>query len=529
MLDLLFDGKQEAIESDISRLTQSEGFSVNLHIGHFEKNPLERSFSSQSQIISVSTNRVELFRIYRHYLLESGDISTAMGPLTTMKPEKLDFNPHSFQYGGMFLYPFALILKMASWIRYLHLTPDINFYILNPLEFRKFGLLGRGWMAAVNILSAIILFYAAREWENTTVGILSVIFFLLFPNSLAVARTLKPHEAALIWILMSFWSALRFQNSGKSAYLWGSAVMSGFAVGTSLNYGIFVLFPIVALLNRERRVNLKDISRIVGIVFCVFVVTNPYFFVSLGIIRTEFAYHHWIAQNGSNQKIIPVLFNIFPRGMTWWLSLGFFLSLLFYVRQRSFSRQILLIVPLIYFLAFLSFGGGNRAVRFVNVLYPYFGMICAYGLSEVIHRWRRTGVALTIGLLAFTLMSATNYLSNYWAESAGESTLYQAGRWINNLPNGTSIGFSTLPTPGVYPPFRFQDFNLLIFPDSFAAARSTEETPAYFVSHEGMAPKLGAYQLVQSFKPIVFVPQSWFGPDPIITDVAPSIFIFKRI
>ncbi|MFQ6110991.1 MAG: hypothetical protein ACE5LX_03050, partial [Nitrospinota bacterium] len=52
--------------------------------------------------------------------------------LAAMKPERWDFNPRFFQYGGMYLYPIAAAVKAGSMMGLLRLTPDRTFYLSHP-------------------------------------------------------------------------------------------------------------------------------------------------------------------------------------------------------------------------------------------------------------------------------------------------------------------------------------------------------------------------------------------------------------
>lgn len=87
----------------------------------------------------------------------SGDVATVFGPLTRMAPARLHFNPQSFQYGGLLLYPIAGLIKAASVAGILELSPRLTYYVRHPEDFLRMALIGRFYIALMNILCVVDL------------------------------------------------------------------------------------------------------------------------------------------------------------------------------------------------------------------------------------------------------------------------------------------------------------------------------------------------------------------------------------
>src|SRR6476661_8730294 len=59
----------------------------------------------------------EIVRRYRLFSYQPDEMITFMA-LRSMQPAKFDFDPHLYQYGGLWIYPIALCLKVGETFRF---------------------------------------------------------------------------------------------------------------------------------------------------------------------------------------------------------------------------------------------------------------------------------------------------------------------------------------------------------------------------------------------------------------------------
>lgn len=164
-----------------------------------------------------------------------------------------DFDPRLYQYGGLWLYPLAATLKVASLAALIDLRGDMAFYLDHPDTFGRFYVVARLVSVAWGLVGVVSVCWVARRLtDNRLLGALAGMGFALLPIVVNAAHEAKPHLAGTALMLLSVIPATRFVERGR----WHDAILAGLTAGAaaamvvSAVLGLAVL-PAMALLRRD--------------------------------------------------------------------------------------------------------------------------------------------------------------------------------------------------------------------------------------------------------------------------------------
>ncbi|MEW6103683.1 MAG: glycosyltransferase family 39 protein [bacterium] len=460
----------------------------------------------------------EQLHIVRPYLLRSHhpDEQVTLSAIAGMKPGKLDFNPHFFQYGGFYIYSVAIALKLASMMGFITLKSDIGYYFLNPSEMGKFFIVGRFLGIISVVFSIILLYFIGKELFSKRIGLLASLFFAIVPCNVIYPHELKPHTFGIVWALASFYASIMvLKNKGKKWYFFGG-VSAGLSAGTSLFYGsTFISIFLAHIINKKGDFRLLVLAILGGLLG--FFGTNPYWLVcpkevlgtighsrdwypSYLTIYTFFSYYTVALKYGVRTPLLVligagVIYSLFKHKKEDFLVLGLVLPYLFYISFEvagglSYGeiRYALHIVPLLLLLA----------ARFIDAL------VCVFYKKPIF-----IAIFLIVG---YTFLYSFSSSLNFAKDATNENTRNKSAKWISSsLKKGESIGAAYLPQPSCFPPFDFLNYELIII-DEHAFQKPMEELPNYFIL-SGIVPSsyykniLKRYNEIKRFDPIL----SFFG------------------
>lgn len=442
------------------------------------------------------------------YLIRSKhpDENGVFSAIGKMKPEKLDFNPHSFSYGGMYLYTVALFLKTAEVLGYIRLTPDIKYYYANPDEMAKFFVVGRILTALMIFVSLILIYIITKNLYDIPTALLTMFLFSISPTVVIKAHIVKPHFFALPFACLTFFCAKKILDSGRTKWYILSGIFLGLTAGIIFNNfwltgWVVILSHLLYNYKNDKR-KFVDIFRtkifltfIISLV--IFLIVNPYILVSTKEFLEEMTFTGKYYTPGLSLKrlfdFVKILLFYGLGAGVWILSLmGLILCII-----RSFKGQkndlftVFYILP-VSLLTCIIIGGAANTPALLLLRFMPIGVVifCVLAARFILFVWqvKKSLILFVVALLAINLYLNFGYLNSFLLDSGSESNYISAGRWINaNIPVGRTIGI-TAPTPHVdrVPPFRFTDYAIL----SFAGVKylpSEKHLPEYFVIGENPA------------------------------------------
>jgi hypothetical protein len=222
--------------------------------------------------------------------------------LAKMKPGERDFDPRLYQYGGLWIYPVALLLKVASVVGYVDLkggSGGLAYYLDNPEAFGRFYVVARlycvmwGLVAAAAVFS-IVRKITANDWAAFAAGLL----FALMPVVVNAAHEAKPHLPGLALTLLAVLAAARYVESGRLSHAIAAGVLCGFSFGMILSaLPVFIVLPLMVMLRKMDWGNRLRVAIFAGLVGLVaYAITNPY--VAYHLLRRD----EVLASNLGNSK-----------------------------------------------------------------------------------------------------------------------------------------------------------------------------------------------------------------------------------
>ncbi|MCX8082102.1 MAG: glycosyltransferase family 39 protein [bacterium] len=470
----------------------------------------------------------------RSYLTRSSgaDEQAVLSALSKMKPSHLDFNPHFYEYGGVYLYPMGVLFYLLSKLKIITITSDMSFYFFNPYEIGKLYIWGRFCGAIGALISIMVFFLICKElFKNKFLVYILTLFYGASAGFVMWSHYLKPFSYGMLWFLLTIYALIKFYKSEKEKWIFIASVFSGLSFGTLLSYGyiywaviLFVLFARKSIVWKTKNIFLSYI-----IFLAVFFLTNPYVLLSYKEFLQELQYlrTYW-HKNISFSAISIFLFNTLRYGMgtlLWITLLAGFIAGLFHKPDRLSFIFLFIILPGFFYFAFTT----AEWVHYSIFLYPLFIIYTGLLFSRVRFSKIITSYLIIVGVYTALYTGAYVKLFNM------ENTRIEAGMWINeNISPKEKIGLLEAPSPWRTPPFRFLEYNISITADKKEIEKIK---PEYFVVSEyqwlrghgikAIKDTLSNYEILRKFEkePSIFgikfkhpedIPYDWCHPNPVI-------------
>ena len=251
--------------------------------------PLAKSTGDPILLTATDEDVAKIYLRYRLYTYQPDEMITMMA-LAGMNPRQLDLDPRLYQYGGLFIYPVGALIAAGDLLGLIDVRSDVVYYLDHPDEFGKFYMVARGFSAAWGMLGVIVVFAIGRRLGGIRSGLIAALLFTLMPVVVCMAHEGKPHLPGAVLMLLAVLLAMRHlrlnvdpgegqrgqdrrKSPGTSEQVvipapapsrdwWLMCVCCGAAFGVVLSsWPIFVLIPLVALLDWRRTARLPDTTK----------------------------------------------------------------------------------------------------------------------------------------------------------------------------------------------------------------------------------------------------------------------------
>ncbi|MDD3726442.1 MAG: glycosyltransferase family 39 protein [Candidatus Ratteibacteria bacterium] len=429
---------------------------------------------------TITTSK-ELVNSCRSYLIRSAGADEQRGLLALSKinPAKCNFDPHFYEYGGVYLYPMGASLYILSKLKILTVTSDMSFYFLHPDEMGKMYIWGRVFGAIGSLISIIVFFLICKElFKNKRLVYLLTFFYGTSAGFAIWSHYLKPFSYGMLWFLSTLYMLVKFYKGGKEKHLYFASIFSGLSFGTLLSYGYIYWAVVVFIIfySKNLKWKVKHFFLTFIIFLCVFFITNPYVLISHKEFWQELQYLKVYWQRDIFLSALSTfVFNTLRYGLgilLWATLLAGFLGSVFYKPDKLSLMLLAIILPAFFYFAFTT----AEWVHYSIFLYPLF--IVSTGLFLTRLRYNKILALFFLIVVSYTALYTLSYVKLFGMEN----TRTEAGEWINNnIPCKEKIGLFEPPSPWRTPPFRFLDYNLIITADK---TEIEKERPEYFVVSE---------------------------------------------
>jgi hypothetical protein len=465
--------------------------------------PLDR----RERPLVANVGDAERARIIRRYRLMSyqPDEFTTFAALSQMKPGRGGLDPRMYKYGGLWIYPIGGLLKLASLVGIVHLTPDPTYYLDHPEAFGRFYIIARLYSAAWGLLGIVAVFLLVRRiCGSTPAAFCAALCFMLMPVVVTGAHEAKPHLAGTSLMLWAVLAGAKYAESGRrptaatAALLCGAAVaMVPSALPALMVIPGMVLFRFLLRTagKSQRRIGSVGAHSIAGvagllvlsgIVYCA---TNPYVPINLirdrAVLRSNF---------GNSSDFYHASATGFPRAMLLTgLGMSFLLTVVggigavalairagrapltdpAEVRRRT-TGMLLAAVALPVGLIFVLFAAGQPA-DYARFALPFdaFLAIEAIVAVETFVRHPRWRAACFTALVLTTALMGVQYVAGFARDSGSKtSRTIAAAQLAGMLGDGNStLASQEEPAPWSLPPVDLFRWRIVLPPRSWPEGR----------------------------------------------------------
>ncbi|MBI4865115.1 MAG: hypothetical protein HY815_33380 [Candidatus Riflebacteria bacterium] len=425
-------------------------------------------------------------RVVRRFLTFScdWDENTIVRALAFMRPGQLDFNPRTFQYGGLAIYPVGALIRLAMTLGLLPTRMDMPTFLADPEHPARLYLVGRLWMLVLTIVGLWAVWWAATQAHGPEIGLLSGILFALATPVNAWLVLLKPHLPAVGFVALSYGFASRALILGRPGQLVPAALASACAASLSPPAGLSILLPLAAtiVLGGGVRVVARRGALAVAAAAALFCLFNPYYVLDLAGVRLEAHILRGLYPVRPSLASLVSIFwhqvaNAVPLPLLVLAGVGVFAG-------QPVPRWFTGLVPAVFLASAVSTFGGRTdpsMVRFLLPALPFLAIWTAQGFRAVERRSRGLALAtLAVGGLWTAGLDGFYHLDRLVA-SRGVPTEVRAARWfLDNVPVGAEVGLVREPNPRLVPPIQFGRYAVrkaMVAPRSGQWVVTTEPLP----------------------------------------------------
>lgn len=456
-----------------------------------DRNPLADR-TRKTVLNDTDVDRAEIVRRYRLFSHQPDEMVTLMA-LARMNPGQGDLDPKLYQYGGLWIYPVGVMLKLASIVGYLNLTDDLTFYLDKPEEFGRFYVVARLYVCMWGIVGAWAVFALTRRLSGRSLltSCVASFSFVMMPVVVNMAHEAKPHLPGAVLTLLTVLAAVRYVHCAGRRWFYASAVLAGMASGMVLAAWPALAVPPVALLlvrqdwpGRLRKL-LAGGAMAVGVYFA----TNPYVLVHLVGNRTLLASNlgntSGMFDAGLTARGLANAARLVMEGTSGLLAvIGCAMTLALLaavVMRRKWALRYagwLLVTPAV--LAAIGFVGlatdqpaeYGRFALFVDIAL----MVAAVVGSWYVLRWRewRPEILVVLGLIA--AIPGSGYYAGYAADVMSPTSRTSAAQLVEaaRLSGAQTVGVIAEPAPYAVPPLNLFDWQVVLLPKDYDPSRDDD-------------------------------------------------------
>jgi hypothetical protein len=452
--------------------------------------------AGRDQVIALNETdeqRAQIIRRYRLYSYQP-DENTLLMALARMKPGKGDLDPKFYQYGGLFVYPVGIALKLAAMCHWTDLRGDVAWYIDHPEAFGRFYVVARATAALWGLAGVWAVFWIARrlggsDWAAGAAGL----GYAFLPVVVNGAHEAKPHLPGAVLMLCAIIAACRYVETSARKYLIATGALCGaaFAMVLSALWG-FAVIPAMVLMSRQswrRRIGVCLSAGALGI--AVYFCTNPYVAINLvgnrELLRSNLTNSTDMYRAGGWRSGVPNAVMLIGEGATPGMAVAGVAAvvggMVLAVRRRRVGSEppggrfvlgvLLAVVAAPVLAQYLSLAAGKPAEygRFATFL----DIALVIAAVSAIAAWARhafVSSAIISLLLAATMLRGLDYLYGFIADSGKVRSRIEAAQWIDatNMLDGrvtTMYAVWAEPAPYVMPPVNLFRDRLLLLPKGY--------------------------------------------------------------
>jgi len=470
-----------------------------------DRNPLA---ARENKVVLNRTDeqRAEIVRRYRLFTYQPDEMVTMMA-LAAMNPGQGDFDPRLYQYGGAWIYPIGVLLKAASIVSVVRLTPDVAYSLDNPQAFGRFYVIARLYVAAWGIVGAWAVFAIARRLTAGSLVAAGVACFcyVMMPVVVNLAHEAKPHLPGAVLMLLSLLAAIRYVRQADPRWWFVACVLAGLAMGMVLAaWPILVVLPAATLmLRQEWPARIKAFASGLAVAVVVYFITNPYVLIHLfnnrELLRSSLGNTRGMFQFGASGKGLMNGVRLIAEGSSPMLAAGGVISIIALavtagLRKRwtvKYSGWLLIAPAFLALLQFVLFASAQpaeygRFAVFLDIVLVIAAVVGAYFLMNWLE-WRPEFLAL-LGLSA--AIPGSRYYAGFVSDSFLPTSRTMAAQLIDDrlVAGATQLAVRTEPAPYSVPPANLFEWQIVLLPKDYTPASDADPPDVVVWALDEVAP-----------------------------------------
>ncbi|HNW43895.1 MAG TPA: hypothetical protein PKI19_05270 [Elusimicrobiales bacterium] len=456
----------------------------------------------------------ELHNSYRSMLIRSqyADESLPLSDLAQMKPERLDFKPPSFLYGGGYLYPLGAYYLALSKLGLIQRLP-LRRLLENPDAMNGIYAAGRCLSALAFAGLCCLCFLIAGRLATTRAGTFAFIFALTAPLPLVHAHFMTPHLWAAFWGLLSVYTLLRGMPAPGLRTMLLSGICLGISAGSYWSQLHVLIFLAAVALSAGgaffRREFLFRICALAGAGALTFLLLNPYLLISgktalreiiMGTPPREYSY--WANLRSLLTNTLPGTLGL---PCTLAVAGGYVAGLL---SPKPVARMLTAACVIMFFLSATTIPADFSAG--VRRFFPWLLLSLVPAGLFVDSLFSRTPRLLRLPLLLIVFLPgallAAAYEVNFNLAASPASAFSRMGAMLDAMKPEGRLGLLEFPQPSCAPHFRLDRWPLLLATPEEMPKLAAKDLPLYllvtFHQKYGVGKLLEErYALVRGFYP----------------------------
>jgi hypothetical protein len=394
------------------------------------------------------------------------DESNFIKSVSNMNPRRLDFNPHFFYHGPLYIYLFGAVLGAGALTGAIEVTQDILFYFLHPEAIARFYLAGRLLSAFASAGCVFLTFGIAAALYDRATGFVAAAALAVCPLLVINAHYVYVDTTALFFVCAAALCAVRLLAADTWRWHVLAGVACGLAAATKYPAGIVGLLVPVAGWLRSRggaarwRAAVGPRPLVAGacalgafLVVCPFpIIASGEFFGTFFGASVKAGFSTFPSWQG-----FPFYARALYHGMGFPLAACAAVGLVVLAAKRG--RGDLLVAAAVAggYLFFASVG--FRYDRYILVLVPF---LCIAAARAVTALGRRRPAAAGV-LAAVAVMPSLLFTVGYDRVFAARNVRTTAGLWLAEyVPAGSRIGVTRQPFQFEQPPINERRYRLCI-------------------------------------------------------------------
>ncbi len=426
----------------------------------------------------------ERAELYARFLLYSGqpDEMISFRAIAQMKPAEGQLDPRLYQYGGLFIYPLAGLLKLAA-LSGLITAGDRAYYLSHPHEFARFYLIGRGMVLAWGVLGVWLAWAIGRQLGGPRAAPLAALLFTALPVVVSLSHEAKPHLPGTVLMLAALYWALRYHDSGHPRHRFYMAALCGLAVGMVLSsMWIVVLIPLVEWLVPS---SLSErLSRTMGALAAAafaYGVTNPYVMVNLitnrKLLMSNIGNSTAMYAVGDGWSALGTASALLAEGSSVIvIAAGLFVVVALW--GWDWRKTLLVLLPaMIMFTQFALLAEGKPGEYGRFGLFPnaILAIVVAAGCARFLARRWYQSLLYALALATPLAWGSIDYFVRFHQDTTVRNSRYEVSRALVSLAEQTmgeerpTIGVLRDPAPYAFPPLDFARWDIVRLPGDVAS------------------------------------------------------------